>query len=51
MPITEPEDLTTAGVVVRHNGGDNILFADGHVKWLRLEAMVDRKLWSLSGRD
>jgi prepilin-type processing-associated H-X9-DG protein len=44
-PITSVEDLLQRDVVVRHNGGDNVLMADGHVKWLRLEAMTDQSLW------
>lgn len=50
-PITGPTDLTTRGVVVRHNEGDNILFVDGHVKWLKLDSMAKQSLWSASGTE
>lgn len=35
----------------RHNGGDNVLFFDGHVKWLRLQDLLKRSLWRADGRD
>jgi len=50
-PITGTDDLIDRGVVVRHNGGDNVLFADGHVKWLSLQAMTKQSLWLVSGRE
>jgi prepilin-type processing-associated H-X9-DG protein/prepilin-type N-terminal cleavage/methylation domain-containing protein len=31
----------------RHNGGGNVSFFDGHVKWLSLEAMNNRSLWEV----
>ncbi len=49
-PITSPTDLTDRGVVVRHDGGDNCLFADGHVKWLKLDNMMDLKMWTIDGK-
>lgn len=47
-PINSTKDLTSAGVVIRHGTGDNLLFADQHVKWRRLEAMLDRNLWLMA---
>lgn len=44
-PINSPQDLIRRLVQIRHNGGDNLLFADKHVKWFRLEAMANRHLW------
>lgn len=44
-PITGPPFLMAHGVPDRHRGGDNVLFADGHVKWLSLQTMTDRHLW------
>ena len=49
-PIS-PEDLEGVGVALRHNGGSNVLFADGHTKWLSERALTDRRLWNLSGLD
>jgi prepilin-type processing-associated H-X9-DG protein len=46
--IPDSNFLLTEGVQVRHNGGDNVCFADGHVKWLRLESMVNRTMWLAS---
>jgi prepilin-type N-terminal cleavage/methylation domain-containing protein/prepilin-type processing-associated H-X9-DG protein len=31
---------TTSDAIARHNGGGNIGFADGHVKWFKNEAMM-----------
>lgn len=47
-PITAPQDLIVRGMELRHNGGNNCLFADGHVKWLRLEAMANEELWRVN---
>lgn len=48
-PLDAPQ-LTVAqlqqGVVpTRHRGGNNVLFADGHLKWPRIEAVTQRNLW------
>ncbi len=58
-PGTDYEDgtgptLTTKavlrnGVNIRHNDGSNVLWADGHVKWLSLQKMTERRLWLVSG--
>ena len=45
------EDLKTMAVALRHKGGANALFADGHVKWLPTEQLSDRTHWTLTGRD
>ncbi len=44
------EDLANMQVALRHKHGANALFADGHVKWMSLDALTDRKHWTLSGR-
>jgi len=49
--VTDTTYLIGQRVKVRHNGGDNLLFADGHVKWLSLEAMTKQSLWRISGRE
>ena len=49
-PLTSTDDLIKRRVSNRHNDGSNCLFADGHVKWLALENMLDLKLWTLDGK-
>ena len=44
------DNLSRFGVEVRHKNGANALFADGHVKWMSLDALTDRSHWTLSGR-
>lgn len=46
-PITSIEDLFVRGVANRHNDGNNVCFADGHVKWLSLQMLTRRSLWTL----
>lgn len=43
MPEEELLDFSRLGD--RHNGGANLCFADGHVKWLSFEQMRDKNLW------
>ena len=45
------ERLEEMAVHLRHRGGANALFADGHVKWLSQTAVTKRSLWTLSGRE
>lgn len=45
------KSLTERGVSTRHNGGANVLFADSHVKWMSLETLAKRSLWSGEGKD
>lgn len=49
--IGSVEQLRRAGIYPWHSAGDNILFADGHVKWMSLDAMVQKgpDLWLPSG--
>jgi len=42
-------DYFKAAGTTRHDNGSNILFCDGHVKWLRVEQMLDRSLWRADG--
>lgn len=44
-------DMISIGVARRHQGGANALFADGHTKWMSLDALKDRSHWTTSGRD
>lgn len=46
MQLNE-EELTTMTFMFRHNSGSNNLFADGHVKWLSVQAMTDNQVWLL----
>lgn len=34
----------------RHSGGCNVLFVDGHVKWLSPSTLTERKWWTPSGQ-
>ena len=36
-------------IKMRHNDGANVLFADGHVKWLGREALRNSDMWTLRG--
>lgn len=45
------DELEKLNVPDRHGGGDNVLFADGHVKWLRLTDMIGRRQWRASASD
>ena len=42
--------LNNMGVGLRHKGGTNAVFADGHTKWLSLTAVTDHSLWTTSGQ-
>ncbi len=43
--------LIRSGVYARHGAGDNLLFADGHVRWMSLESMAQKgkDFWRPSG--
>lgn len=45
------DQLVSMAVELRHKGGANAAFADGHVKWLSPTALQERSSWTLSGRD
>ena len=45
------EGLKKYGVDAPHDEGCNVAFADGHVKWLSLESLTKRSLWTASGRE
>lgn len=49
FPIAGEDDVAKMGVEVpgRHRGGNNALFADGHVKWTRIDSLVDETLWRI----
>ena len=54
-PVLDREWIVLRSVKLRHTvggrEGDNVLWADGHVKWLSLEAMFDRHLWRAEESD
>ncbi len=50
-PFVGEEGLLKYGVNPLHNNGCNVVFADGHTKWLSLEAMTKRSLWTVDGSD
>jgi prepilin-type N-terminal cleavage/methylation domain-containing protein/prepilin-type processing-associated H-X9-DG protein len=49
--VLSEEKLKMMGVFLRHNEGNNALFADGHVKWQSLTSLTRRGLWRLDGDD
>ena len=48
---TTIEDLVNHGVDAHHEGGANVAFADGHVKWMSLESLLKRSLWLPGGPE
>jgi prepilin-type N-terminal cleavage/methylation domain-containing protein/prepilin-type processing-associated H-X9-DG protein len=50
-PFEGTEGLLKYGVNPHHNHGCNVAFVDGHVKWLSLEALTKRSLWTLDGPE
>ena len=54
-PVLNRKWIEETNVRLRHTvggrEGDNVLWADGHVKWLSLEAMFDRHLWRAEESD
>lgn len=40
-----PEALAANSVLFQHDKGDNVLFIDGHVKWLAATTLTDANLW------
>jgi prepilin-type processing-associated H-X9-DG protein/prepilin-type N-terminal cleavage/methylation domain-containing protein len=50
-PFEGVEGLKECGVDAWHNNGANVCFADGHVKWLSLQSLTKRSLWTLNGSE
>ena len=50
-PAQTPAQLVLYGLNPHHEGGANVAFADGHVKWMSLESLLKRSLWRLSGPE
>ena len=48
---TDAATLANYGVDAHHEGGANVSFADGHVKWMSLESLLKPSLWRLTGRE
>lgn len=48
-PFEGTAGLLKYGVDPHHNNGCNVAFVDGHVKWLSLDALTKRSLWTLAG--
>lgn len=46
-PFQGVTGLRDYGVTARHDNGCNVAFADGHVKWLSMDQLTDRKWWLL----
>ena len=47
--MTSLKELAEKGVPDRHQGGNNMLFADWHVKWKSLPSLLERNQWRASG--
>lgn len=50
-PQADEATIRAMGVQIRHGDGLNILFGDGHVKRLSMQALTKRGLWTLDGLD
>lgn len=50
-PFAGTEGLLKYGVNPHHNNGCNVAFADGHVKWLSLDSLTKKSLWTLLGPE
>jgi len=50
-PFQGVEGLKGYGVDAWHNDGCNVSFVDGHVKWLSLDSLTKRSLWTASGSE
>ena len=48
-PFEGTVGLQKYGVDARHDGGANVCFADGHVKWLSLGDLTKKSLWTING--
>jgi len=44
------QSVITAGIPLRHDDAANVLFADGHVKRLGLEALAQPEQWNVLNR-
>lgn len=50
-PATDIATLNKYGVYERHSGGINVAFADGHVKWMSLQSLLKKSLWTINGPE
>ncbi|RYX84631.1 hypothetical protein EON83_09725 [bacterium] len=50
-PAADTATLENYGVDAHHEGGANVCFADGHVKWMSLDSLLKRTLWRLNGPE
>ena len=50
-PYEGVEGLKNCGVDAPHNNGANVCFADGHVKWMSMQALTKRSLWTTGGPE
>ncbi len=50
-PATDVAMLNHYGIFARHADGINVAFADGHVKWMRLESLLKPSLWLTNGPE
>ena len=50
-PFDGVEGLKKCGVDAWHSNGANVCFVDGHVKWMSLQSLTKRSLWTLGGPE
>lgn len=50
-PALDVATLQNYGVPDRHEGGVNVAFADGHVKWMSLDSLLKLSLWRINGPE
>ena len=48
---TTAEEMRYHGINLHHEGGANVAFADGHVKWMSMESLLKMSLWLPSGPE
>ena len=51
LPATDIAMLNRHGIYARHGDGVNVAFADGHVKWMKLESLLKPSLWLTNGPE
>jgi len=50
-PATDIATLNRYGIYERHQGGINVGFADGHVKWMSMDSLLKLSLWRVNGPE
>lgn len=50
-PIHSVDDLKDGGVLAVHGAGLNLMYADGHIKWHRLDDLTSTPMWRYDGKE